>query len=80
MPVSRISGIVLSFKYHFDLSLRRNTPSTMCKDLQQMRSLKGVSVKMSGPAQFRNRGGLVLLIIIKRSISLKTFPLIYFGQ
>lgn len=56
--MSGISGILLSFKYlHFELSLRRNIPSTMYKDFQQMRCLDGVSVEVDRPAQFRNGGG-----------------------
>lgn len=47
----RISGILPGLKY-----LQLDTPSTMCKDFQQMRHLKGVSVEMNGSAQFRNRG------------------------
>lgn len=85
---SGISRFLLSFKFlHFHLSSWRNIPPTMCKYFHQMRCLKGISVKMNGSAQFRNRGEVwtkytfsIAVNSWEKHFFKKTFPLIYFGQ
>ena len=49
---SRVSEILLSFKYlhYFDFSDEASL-STTCKEFQQMRCLKAVSVEMIGSAE-----------------------------